>query len=131
MLKFHKANAPRTYVAYTDDYLYQVRKPEGEKSWRVSVWGLSRTAGVPSENIPPSVYPRDQLAAGSVSTKSLGYGVCQAYDALGDDYKAHEHGYRSRWTEAVLMAYDDDKTRNSPDVVAGLAAMRRGDVVEA
>jgi len=124
MLKFHKGSQAGTYEAYTDTYLYVVRKPVGGKSWHVSVWALHRTPGVPAENIPPSVFPRDRVATTNVDTKSLGYGVCQSYDTLGDDYKQHEHGYRSRLTEAVLMAYDDDKALS--EVRESLAQMRRG-----
>lgn len=43
--------------------------------------------------------------------KSLCVGVASEYEALGDDYKAHEHGYRERLTEAVQRAYAADHER--------------------
>lgn len=131
MLRFHKANQPSTYIAYADGYAYQVCKARGEKRWQVSVWLLGRTAGVPAEGVAPSVFVKERVACTTTDTKSLGCGVCQAYEALGDGYQSHEHGGKARLTTAVLMAYDDDRTVSSPEVREGLAAMRRGDVVEA
>lgn len=125
MLKFHKANAQSAYIAYTETYAFQVRKHPGERDWRVTVWTLGRTAGAPDLGVPPTVYVDREVARARVETKSLGYGVAQAYEALGDDYV----GVVSRMTRAITMAYDDDKVLS--EVRESLAQMRRGEVTEA
>lgn len=125
MLNFHKANTRSAYIAYTETYAFQVRKHPGEREWRVTVWTLGRTPGVPDQGVPPTVYVDREVARARVETKSLGYGVAQAYEALGDGY----NGVTSRMTRAITMAYDDDKVLR--EVRESLAQMRRGDVVEA
>lgn len=129
MIKFHKVAAGE-YRAYGDTLIYDVFRATGKPGWYVQVHELKRTPGVPDQGVEPTVYQGERVAHTTTDTKSLGYGVCQAYDALGDDYKAHEHGYRSRWTEAVLMAYDDDKVTSGVDFAESLAQMRRGEGTE-
>jgi hypothetical protein len=133
MIKFHKATLPSTYVAYGETLIYTVSKssPPGRTQWYVRVFERHATPGVPGQNVAPTVYAGERIAHTTTSTKSLAYGVAQAFDALGDDYKPHEHGHRSRLTEAVLMAYADDAVVQSAELQESLAQMRRGDVVEA
>lgn len=38
-------------------------------------------------------------------TKTLAVATAAAYSAPGDDYREHEHGHRSRPTEAIHRAY--------------------------
>lgn len=43
-------------------------------------------------------------------TLSLAQAVAAHHEALGEDYRQHEHGGRSRLTEAIGRAYDQDRT---------------------
>lgn len=87
-------------MAYTPEFLYQVRKHDGESDWQVSVWFLRRTEA--NGDAPPMLVPGDEVARVRVVSKSWGYAVCQAYEALGNGY----NGVTSRIARAVTMAGD-------------------------
>lgn len=104
-------------------FVVRQRDTDDQRPWMVSIWGLTGEGDTARFN--------DHIGTTAVETRSLAFGVCQAFAALGEPYNAAEHGYHSRLTVATAMAYDDDRTLRSPDVQAGLEAMRRGEVTEA
>lgn len=108
MLRFHRIAAGE-YCAYGSTLIYDVVKPLGKEGWRVWMYRLRRTEGVPEQGIAPSVFRGERMAHAETDTKILAYGVAQAFDALGDDYRQSEHGGKDRITTAVLKAYDGEK----------------------
>lgn len=68
--------------------------------WRLEIRDLAVTAGV-VHTLGTQTRDTDQA-----NTLRECRAIAQAYHDVGDDYAAHEHGYRSRLTEAICRAYD-------------------------
>lgn len=79
------------YTAKADTKVYDVvRDADG---WTLSVFEAKKVSDL--------VLHGDLLSQGYYDTKRDAVAVAQAYADLGDDYRQCDHGYRSRYTEAV------------------------------
>lgn len=94
------------YVAESDTLRYTVHNYD-PGPWLLEVRTLTTTAGIRHAVGQPVI------ATAMHDTKSLCVAVARAFHDLGEDYQQHEHGGRSRLTEATLRAYDADKAAHT------------------
>lgn len=97
MLKFTRDRQNAGYQARTETHRYVVSMHG--RGWDLTIQELTTTAGVRHAHGQPIV------AASHDDTRGLCYAVANAWHDLGDDYQPHEHGHRSRLTEAIQRAY--------------------------
>jgi hypothetical protein len=99
-LRFRRERAGR-YVATDATTQYVVIRDR--RYWRLFICELTTTAGVRHALGQPAIKSDEH------DTKGLAVATAQAYSALDDDYLTHQHGHRSRYTEAVRRAYQEDQ----------------------
>lgn len=101
-LKFHRTQ-PGAYYADGESRRYTVQRQAS--GWLLRVYSPRVTAGVINTiGLDPIDHSKDD-------TKALAVAVADAYEALGDDYLAHEHGHRNRMTTAISDAYSVEQHR--------------------
>lgn len=91
---FRKTEAGR-YYAQGEAHIYLVvRTTEG---WELVIYTKKTVTGV-------EITDRE-VHATWCDAKALAVLVAEEYEALGEDYRSNEYGYRERHTEATLRAY--------------------------
>lgn len=86
------------YYARTEAHGYYVGRDS--KGWILEIRNVTTTAGVKHTVGQPVI---DETLA---DLKGDAQAIAVEYEALGDDYKPHEHGYQERLTQAIGIAYD-------------------------
>jgi hypothetical protein len=101
--KRHKTGIYSTSIDADATRSYRTYRVTG--GWLVEVYATKKVGTEQYRDVT-----RPVLDAMTVDTLPLAKAATQQYADLGDDYQQHEHGGRSRATEAVIRAYDADKT---------------------
>lgn len=100
-MKISRTRAGR-YYGFGETHSFLIER-DGD-GWRLTVTRAIVVAGV--QITDPDARP-DRSHHSYLSSARA---VVAEFESLGDDYRAHEHGHRSRLTEAVQRAYAADLT---------------------
>lgn len=96
-----RRTSPGRYYGFGTSHTYLIAR--GDDGWNLTITRLLVIGGVRLTD------PDARGETTGHDTLALCRAVAARFETLGDDYRPHEHGHRSRRTEAVTRAYDDDK----------------------
>lgn len=101
-LRFAKTETGR-YYAKGAAHTYLVVRDATNRWWELTVFTKATVAGVEISG--------REIDGFGCDTKTMACLVAREFEALGEDYKPHEHGHRGRLCEAVGRAYRRDASK--------------------
>ena len=97
-LDFHEARAPRgAYVADTPSYHYAIKSVAS--GWELRIYERTNGSG---EGQQPGSHEVFASHSKTMKSKSDCIALAQAFHNLGDSFNEFAHGYRSRFSQALL-----------------------------
>lgn len=97
-LDFHEARAPRgAYVADTPSYHYAIKSVAS--GWELRIYERTNGSG---EGQQPGSHEVFASHSKTMKSKSACIALAQAFHNLGDSFNEFAHGYRSRFSQALL-----------------------------
>ncbi|MEU5841565.1 hypothetical protein [Rhodococcus sp. NPDC047139] len=97
-LGFHEARAPKgAYVADTPSYHYAIKSVAS--GWELRIYERTNGSG---EGQQPGSHELFASHSKTMQSKSACIALAQAFHNLGDSFNEFAHGYRSRFSQALL-----------------------------
>ena len=87
------------YATTTATRRYDIQRWDG--AWLLRIWTVKNIAGL---TIADAMVESDTFDT-KADTKADAVAVATAYDALTDDYRPCDNGYRTRYTTAIRNAF--------------------------